>query len=109
MKCKDWQVILPAWEDYIGDEFSESGDHFSGASFNLCHVHQDQDQDQDGTLLGGTRQVPKPYYEFDLDRMGLPMLPDIEGASLETKKGMIWSFLTIHYSKPNNRKTCTII
>ncbi|KAG1801760.1 hypothetical protein EV424DRAFT_1351885 [Suillus variegatus] len=78
MKCKDWQVILPAWEDYIGDEFN-------------------QDQDQDGTLLGGTRRVPKPYYEFDLDRMGLPMLPDIEGASLETKKGMIWSFLTIHY------------
>ncbi|KAG1807074.1 hypothetical protein EV424DRAFT_1350789 [Suillus variegatus] len=78
MKCKDWQVILPAWEDYIGDEFN-------------------QDQDQDGTLLGGTRQVPKPYYEFDLDRMGLPMLPDIEGASLETKKGMIRSFLTIHY------------
>ncbi|KAG2115894.1 uncharacterized protein F5147DRAFT_649313 [Suillus discolor] len=79
MKCKDWQVILPAWEDFIGDAFN-------------------QDQDQDGTLLGGTRRVPKPYHEFDLDRMGLPMLPDIEGVSLDAKKGMIRSFLTIHYS-----------
>ncbi|KAG1787531.1 uncharacterized protein HD556DRAFT_1448719 [Suillus plorans] len=78
MKCKDWQVILPAWEDFIGDAFN-------------------QDQDQDGTLLGGTHQVPKPHYEFDLDRMGLPMLPDIEDVSLDTKKGMIQSFLTIHY------------
>ncbi|KAG1787557.1 uncharacterized protein HD556DRAFT_1312603 [Suillus plorans] len=78
MKCKDWQVILLAWEDFIGDAFN-------------------QDQDQDGTLLGGTRRVPKPYHEFDLDRMGLPMLPDIEGVSLDAKKGMIRSFLTIHY------------
>ncbi|KAG1797139.1 uncharacterized protein HD556DRAFT_1441294 [Suillus plorans] len=78
MKCKDWQVILPAWEDFIGDEF-------------------DQDQDQDGTLLGGTRRVPKPHYEFDLDRMDLPILPDIKGVSLEVKKAMIRSFLTIHY------------
>ncbi|KAG2367547.1 hypothetical protein BDR07DRAFT_1372704 [Suillus spraguei] len=29
--------------------------------------------------------------------MGLPMLPDIEGFSLDTKKGMIRSILTIHY------------
>ncbi|KAG2116992.1 uncharacterized protein F5147DRAFT_768379 [Suillus discolor] len=85
MKCKDWQVILPAWEDFIGDAFN-------------------QDQDQDGTLLGGTRRVPKPYHEFDLDRMGLPMLPDIEGVSLDAKKGMIRSFLTIHYRKPVDRK-----
>ncbi|KAG1843426.1 hypothetical protein C8R48DRAFT_780723 [Suillus tomentosus] len=78
MKCKDWQVILPAWEDFIGDEF-------------------DQDQDQDGMLLGGTRRVPKPHYEFDLDHMDLPILPDIKGVSLEVKKSMIRSFLTIHY------------
>ncbi|KAG2356943.1 hypothetical protein BDR07DRAFT_1380452 [Suillus spraguei] len=78
MKCKDWQVILPAWEDFIGDAFN-------------------QDQDQDSMLLGCTHWVPKPCYEFDLDSMGLPMLPDVEGFSLNTKKGMIWSFLTIHY------------
>ncbi|KAG0693558.1 hypothetical protein DFH29DRAFT_881369 [Suillus ampliporus] len=82
MKSKDWQVILPAWEEFIGDVF---------------------DQDQDGTLLGGTRRGPKPYYEFDLDHMGLPILPDIDGFSLDTKKGIIRSFLTIHYSKPYNR------
>ncbi|KAG0695112.1 hypothetical protein DFH29DRAFT_1005756 [Suillus ampliporus] len=76
MKCKDWQVILPAWEDVIGDAF---------------------DQDQDSMLLGGTCRVPKPYYEFDLDHMGLLIFPDIDGFSLDTKKGMIWSFLTIHY------------
>ncbi|KAG2080326.1 uncharacterized protein F5147DRAFT_813230 [Suillus discolor] len=74
MKCKDWQVILPAWEDFI-----------------------DQDQDQDGMLLGGTRRVPKPHYKFDLDHMDLPILPDIKGVSLEVKKSMIRSFLTIHY------------
>ncbi|KAG1748866.1 uncharacterized protein EDB91DRAFT_1311808 [Suillus paluster] len=78
MKCKDWQVILPAWEDFIGDVFN-------------------QDQDQDGMLLRGTRWGSKPYYEFDLDCMGLPILPDIDGFSLDTKKGIIRSFLTIHY------------
>ncbi|KAG0692661.1 hypothetical protein DFH29DRAFT_882185 [Suillus ampliporus] len=76
MKSKDWQVILPAWEDFISDVF---------------------DQDQDGTLLGGTHRGPKPYYEFDLDHMGLLILPDIDGFSLNTKKGIIRSFLTIHY------------
>ncbi|KAG2057626.1 hypothetical protein BDR06DRAFT_969386 [Suillus hirtellus] len=45
-------VILPAREDYISDEFN-------------------QDQDQEGTLLGGTCQVPKPYHEFNLDHMGI--------------------------------------
>jgi hypothetical protein len=35
--------------------------------------------------------------------MDLPMLPDIEGFSLNAKKGIIWSFLTIHYSKPDHR------
>jgi hypothetical protein len=39
MKCKDWQVILPAWEDFIGDVFSESQDHSRGASYNMCLVH----------------------------------------------------------------------
>ncbi|KAG1862831.1 hypothetical protein DFJ58DRAFT_725316 [Suillus subalutaceus] len=51
MKGKDWQAILPVWEDFIGDAF-------------------DHDQDQDATLLGGTRQVPKPYHEFKLDQFG---------------------------------------
>ncbi|KAG2098277.1 uncharacterized protein F5147DRAFT_656157 [Suillus discolor] len=86
MKCKDWPVILLAWEDFIIDAFN-------------------QDQDQDGTLLGGTRRVLKPYDEFDLDHMGLPMLPNIEDVSLNTKKGMIQSFLTIHYHKPVDRKS----
>jgi hypothetical protein len=54
-------------------------------------------------LLGGTHRVPKPCYEFDLDQMGLPMLPDIEGFSLNTKKVIIRSFLIIHYSKPDHR------
>jgi hypothetical protein len=31
------------------------------------------------------------------------MLPDIKGFSLDTKKGIIQSFLTIHYSKPDHR------
>ncbi|KAG1759115.1 hypothetical protein EDD22DRAFT_849477 [Suillus occidentalis] len=70
MKGKDWQAILPAWEDFIGDVF-------------------DQDEDQDVTLLGGTQRVPKPYHEFDLDRSDF---------TLETKKAMIRSFLTIHYT-----------
>ncbi|KAG1877155.1 hypothetical protein C8R48DRAFT_768704 [Suillus tomentosus] len=85
MKSKDWQVILPAWEDFISDAFN-------------------QDQDQEGTLLRGTCRVPKPYHEFDLDRMGVPMLPNIEGVSLEDKKGMSQSFLTIPYRKPVDRK-----
>ncbi|KAG1887847.1 hypothetical protein F4604DRAFT_1674995 [Suillus subluteus] len=77
MKGKDWQAILPVWEEFIGDAF-------------------DHDQDQDATLLGGTRWVPKPYHEFKLDRSGLPMLPEMDDLSLETK-AMIRSFLTIHY------------
>ncbi|KAG1843434.1 hypothetical protein F4604DRAFT_1938209 [Suillus subluteus] len=78
MKGKDWQAILPVWEEFIGDAF-------------------DHDQDQDATLLRGTRWVPKPYHEFKLDRSGSPMLPEMDNLSLETKKAMIQSFLTIHY------------
>ncbi|KAG1770167.1 hypothetical protein EV702DRAFT_1049484 [Suillus placidus] len=74
MKWKDWQVILPGWEDFIGDAF-----------------------DQDVTLLGGTRRVPKPYHKFELDRSGLLILLKIDGYVLETQKAMIWSFFTIHY------------
>ncbi|KAG2072202.1 hypothetical protein BDR04DRAFT_1153464 [Suillus decipiens] len=81
IKYKDWQVILPSWEDFISDAF-------------------DQDKDQDVTLHGGTHQVPKPYHEFDLDHLGLLMFLKINGLPLETKKAMIWSFLTIYYSKP---------
>ncbi|KAG1732465.1 hypothetical protein EDD22DRAFT_960363 [Suillus occidentalis] len=80
MKGKDWQAILPAWEDFIGDAF-------------------DQDEDQDVTLLGGTQRIPKPYHEFDLDRSGSPILPELEDLTLEMKKAMIQSFLTIHYRK----------
>lgn len=64
---------------------------------------QDQDQDQDAMVIGGTRRVPKPYYEFDLDRSGSPMLPELDGITLENKKSMVRSFLTIHYSKPDHR------
>ncbi|KAG1776221.1 hypothetical protein EV702DRAFT_1046373 [Suillus placidus] len=78
MKWKDWQVILPGWEDFISNAF-------------------DQDQDQDVMLLGGTRRVPKPYHEFELDHSGLPILPEINSYVLETQKAMIRSFLTIHY------------
>jgi hypothetical protein len=70
-------------------------------ALNTCL--QDQDQDQDAMLIGGTRRVPKPYYEFDLDCSDSPMLPELDGITLETKKSMIQSFLTIHYSKHNHQ------
>ncbi|KAG2070122.1 hypothetical protein BDR04DRAFT_1118628 [Suillus decipiens] len=40
IKCKDWQVILLSWEDFIGDAF-------------------DQDEDQDVRLLGGLLMFPE--------------------------------------------------
>ncbi|KAG1841513.1 hypothetical protein F4604DRAFT_1939439 [Suillus subluteus] len=78
MKGKDWQAILPVWEEFIGDAF-------------------DHNQDQDATLLRGTWRVPKPYHEFKLDHSGLLMLPEMDNLSLKTKKAMIRSSLTIHY------------
>ncbi|KAG1783198.1 hypothetical protein EV702DRAFT_1191630 [Suillus placidus] len=84
MKHKDWQAILPGWEEFIGDVF-------------------DQDEDQDATLLGGIRRGTKPYHEFELDHLGSPMLLEMDDLSLETKKAMIRSFLTIHYSKPDDQ------
>jgi hypothetical protein len=63
-------------------------------ALNTCL--QDQDQDQDAMLIG-------PYYEFDLDHSDLPMLPELDGITLETKKSMIRSFLTIYYSKHNHQ------
>ncbi|KAG1775258.1 hypothetical protein EV702DRAFT_1199577 [Suillus placidus] len=83
MKHKDWQAILPGWEEFIGNVF-------------------DQDEDQDATLLRGIWWGTKPYHEFELDRSGSPMLPEMNDLSLETKKAMIRSFLTIHYSKPDD-------
>jgi hypothetical protein len=35
MKTKDWQVILPIWEDFIGNEFSKPPDLFRGACYKL--------------------------------------------------------------------------
>ncbi|KAG1720611.1 hypothetical protein EDD22DRAFT_962785 [Suillus occidentalis] len=60
-----------------GFDFNEQLD-FIGDAF-------DQDQDQDAMLIGGTRQAPKPYYEFDLDCSGSPMLPKLDSITLETK------------------------
>jgi hypothetical protein len=67
-------------------------------AFNQCL----QNQDQEATLLGGNRCTSKPYHEFELDQSGSPMLPEIDNLALEIKKAMIWSFLTIHYSKQDD-------
>lgn len=69
--------------------------------FNPCL--QDQDEDQNTTLLTGTWRGTKSYHEFDLDHLGALMLPEMDNLSLKTKKSMIQSFLTIHYSKPDDQ------
>ncbi|KAG2071143.1 hypothetical protein BDR04DRAFT_1117915 [Suillus decipiens] len=78
--------VLGFWKDeksrLLTSEFDFNEQLSKGSSFIKCKDWQ----------------VPKPYHEFDLDHLGLPMFPEINGLLLETKKAMIQLFLTIHYT-----------
>ncbi|KAG1726510.1 uncharacterized protein EDB91DRAFT_1086744 [Suillus paluster] len=80
MECKDWQVILPAWEDFIGDMFP----HLICVTSTKIRI-----KTRMACCSEALARVP--------NHTSLPILPDIDGFSLNTKKGVIWSFLTIHY------------
>lgn len=43
----------------------------------------------------GTKKTP---YELGTDKHGHPVIPDLQGLSLQSKKSVIRSFLTEHYS-----------
>jgi hypothetical protein len=63
----------------------------------------DQDNDDDGDDVEGKesrmQRRKKDEYTLEVDTDGLPVIPDIEDINLESKKSLIRTFLTKHYSK----------
>jgi hypothetical protein len=48
-------------------------------------------------VKGGRKRIRKPPFELEMDRDGMPLLPDITETKLEEKKAIVRAFLTSHY------------
>ncbi|KAG2141445.1 uncharacterized protein EDB93DRAFT_1252586 [Suillus bovinus] len=58
----------------------------------------DEDDNEDwGGKNSGKQRRKKKEFALEVDTCGLPVIPDIEDLSLETKKSLIRTFLTRHY------------
>ncbi|KAG1798285.1 uncharacterized protein HD556DRAFT_1464070 [Suillus plorans] len=70
MKTKDWEDIEPVWQEYAQEQFG------AGA--------------RDGGLQvkGGRKRIRKPAFKLEMDREGMPLLPDITDTKLEEKKAI---------------------
>ncbi|KAG1889857.1 hypothetical protein F4604DRAFT_1673394 [Suillus subluteus] len=79
MKTKDWEDIEPVWQEYAQEQFG------AGA------------WDRGRQLKGGRKRIRKPAFELEMDRDGMPLLPDITETKLEEKKAIVRAFLTSHY------------
>ncbi|KAG2364359.1 hypothetical protein BDR07DRAFT_1482637 [Suillus spraguei] len=79
MKMKDWEDIEPVWQEYAQEQFG------AGA------------WDGGRQVKGGHKRVRQPAFELNMDRDGMPLLPDITETKLEEKKVIVRAFLTSHY------------
>ena len=120
---KDWKPMLTKWNTYAGEEFGK----LLSCSCNRLDTHHtllvllgvdhndedddedddDDDEDRDGLGKGkgkGSRRKSrkKDEYPLESDAYGLPVIPDFNDLSLESKKSLIRTFITKHYSKFHN-------
>ncbi|KAG1723333.1 hypothetical protein EDB19DRAFT_1916156 [Suillus lakei] len=70
MKTKDWEDIKPVWQEYAQEQFG------AGA------------WDGGRQVKGGRKRIRKPAFELEIDRDGMPFLPDITEPKLEAKKAI---------------------
>jgi hypothetical protein len=65
-------------------------------------LNDDDDDDEDNEVeLKKSRKKggKKDDYPLEVDTYGLPVIPDVEDLNLESKKCLIRTFLTKHYSQ----------
>ena len=71
-------------------------------SLPVVGADQDPDHDSDDEESKGRKtRRKKDAYPLDLDSFGLPVIPAIDELNLDSKKSLIRSFITSHYSKFN--------
>ena len=58
------------------------------------------DNDSEGEAKKGRKKgKKKDEYPLEVDSYGLPVIPDVKELNLESKKRLIRTFLTKHYSQ----------
>ena len=58
------------------------------------------DDDSEGEVKKGRKKgKKKDEYPLEVDSYGLPVIPDVKELNLESKKCLIRTFLTKHYSQ----------
>jgi len=68
----------------------------------ILGADQDPDHDSDDEESKGRKmRRKKDAYPLELDSFGLPVIPTINELNLDSKKSLIRSFITSHYSKFN--------
>jgi hypothetical protein len=105
---KDWKPMLSEWNAYAGEEFGELlFDNLATFSQVLMRhgVNSDvdlnnDDNDSEGEAKKGRKKgKKKDEYPLEVDSYGLPVIPDVKELNLESKKRLIRTFLTKHYSQ----------
>ncbi|KAG1722443.1 uncharacterized protein EDB91DRAFT_1088132 [Suillus paluster] len=70
MKTKDWEDIELVWQEYAQEQFG--GEAWDGGR----------------QVQGGQKRMKKPVFDLEMDRDGMPLLPDIMETKLEEKKAI---------------------
>ncbi|KAG2089742.1 uncharacterized protein F5147DRAFT_780535 [Suillus discolor] len=79
MKTHNWDIILPEWDSYAESAFNGNLDG------NAVITRKKDRQDK--------------TYILQVGDDGYPVLPACDSVDLDTKKAVIWAFLTWHYRK----------
>ncbi|KAG2086822.1 uncharacterized protein F5147DRAFT_781519 [Suillus discolor] len=78
MKTQNWKVIEPEWDAYAASVFKG---------------------DVEENTVARKRGRQDNTYSLDIGDDGYPVIPAYESMDLDTKKAVIWAFLTWHYRK----------
>ena len=119
---KDWKPMLTQWNAYAGEEFGKLvscscnrlDTHHTlpvvlGVDHNDDDEEDDDEEDGDGKGTGSRRKSRrKDEYPLESDAYGLPVIPDFDDLGLESKKSLIRTFVTKHYSKFHNDPSCKL-
>ncbi|KAG2351352.1 hypothetical protein BDR07DRAFT_1386120 [Suillus spraguei] len=110
---KDWKPMLSEWNAYAGEDFILIGLR----AIPEVDLNDDDDDDEDNEVeLKKSRKKggKKDNYSLEVDAYRLPVIPDVEDLNLESKKHLIWTFLTKHYTifrvvQPTTKGVCSLV
>lgn len=91
---------MPAWNLVSLPSHLSTGKVLTNIWPAMLGVDREQDDDSDDEEIKGRKmRRKKDGYPLELDSYGLPIIPAFDRLNLETKKSLIRSFITSHYSK----------